>query len=121
MRMKTLAYRNMRDTLNIGTMSGGTRADPGAGTWSYPSTAIKCQVLLGKSDEVPDGTQTTLTSGDIWVPVDTAITAKQRVKVTKRHRETLATPEIYTVIGAPDDRKHALVLHVQRVTGNQAP
>lgn len=119
-RMRAYAERNMRDEVAVGTITGATRDDPGGGTWSY-AAAIKGSVQLGKSKEVLNGAETTITDGIITIPSGTVLAANQRLKVTKRHRITLGTAEIYTVVGLPQNSKHGIVANVSVVTGNVAP
>ena len=120
MRMRALAEHFMRDTLQLGTASnGGFGSGATVQSWTYNTTAtVKCTVDTSKSNQVQDGTQTTITDAVIYVPCDTSITAESRVKVTHRHRVALATPEYYAVIGAPKDAPNSMVLNCKRLTGN---
>jgi head-tail adaptor len=110
----------MRDTLQIGTSSSGGFGDNvNAVTWTYDTeNLIKCTVKDGVSKEVKNGAETTITTSEIRVPSGTAITNVKRVKVTKRHRVTLGTAEIYAVIGDPDNAAGSLVLNCNKVSGN---
>ena len=121
LRAKHMAERNMQDTLQIGTGTGGRASfgnAPGATTWAYDDTnPVRCFVDSAKSGEVKDGTEVTITDAEIRVPLGSSITAKSRVKVTHRFRETLDTPEIYAVIGAPKNGRSSMVLNCKRVTG----
>lgn len=113
--------QQMQDTLQIGTPSGGDGFgnSPGPTTWTYASASpLKCRVETGTPFEVNDGTQTTILDTRIMVPLESSISATQRVKVTHRFRVALGTPKIYAVIGTPENGRSSMALIVKLVTGN---
>ena len=119
LRARTFTNTRMRDTGVIGTSSGGGFGeDVNAVTWSYDTdNPIKCTVKDGVSNEVQNGAETTITNSEIRVPSGTSITKLNRLKITKRHRKTLGTSEVYAIVGDPDNSANALVLNCNKVTG----
>jgi len=117
LRGKHMAERHLVDTLQIGTDSKSSWTASPTWTWDTAKT-VPCFVDDSESSEVADGTETTITDACVFVPIGTAITNVNRIKVTHRYREALATAEIYRVIGAPQVRRSLLALHCKRVTGN---
>ena len=118
----------MRDRCTIATYSAGSQtrttlyAERSDAAYGDYGSEIRCGVALGKSSEVVDGSEATLTDGEIQLPLGTAVTNLDRIKVTKMHYEnvlnTLGTPVVYAVIGAPRQDDAAVVCAVRRVTGN---
>lgn len=121
LRGRHMAERGMQDQLQIGTASGGRTSfgnDPGETTWAYDSdNPVRCFVDTSKSLEVTDGTETSMTDAIIRVPLGSAITAKSRLKVTLRYRETISSPDIYAVMGAPKNGRSSMVINCKLVTG----
>ena len=113
----------MGDTLYVGSESAASAdwsSDPATGTWTYTGSAIACGVTLGMSKEILHNGQPTMTDGVIRIPIGTSVTGVQRVRVTKRHGETLSPAEDYAVIGSPRRGAVGLQLAVQRVVGNSS-
>jgi len=121
LRGKHMAERHMVDTLQIGTDSGSGYGNSPASSWAYDAeNTVKCFVNTSKSREVSDGTHTTVTDAVISVPLGSAITSANRVKVTHRFRTALSAAEIYAVVGAPRNGRASMQLNCRRLTGNSA-
>jgi len=107
------------DECVIGTSTGGgfgvkkPKADP----WDYTADAIACGVRNTLPKEAGHS-EATVVDVVVRVPVGTVVAANSRVKVTKRHEETLATPEFYAVQGEPFAGIGFLSLNCKRVIGN---
>jgi len=116
--------RQFTDTLQIGTQTGsGWGSAPVTDSWAYNTTSVvygfveqKTSTEIFAPDDA-DGSEATLTDATIYIPVDTTITNKQRLKLTHRGRALLGTAEIYAIIGTPQKARSCLVCNAKLVTG----
>jgi hypothetical protein len=113
----------MRDTMQIGTASGGSwGSDPGSETWTYASTDIPCMIRqttnLRTFGETDNGAAVPIGEVRIYAPAGTAVTQANRIKVTYRNRVALGTPEYYEIIGAPLAEASHVLMTGRRMTGN---
>lgn len=88
------------DTCYLGTVGSGTDGEPSP-VYTYSETATRCAVVAPNEGEDSEGLQIPLGGCRIAFRLDSGIAAASRVKVTRRLRQTLATPEYYTVQGDP--------------------
>ena len=121
--------RQFVDTLQIGTKTGaswGSAPVAEAWTWDTINTVrgfvqqkTSQEVMLGKGENT-EGSEVTLTDATIYIPADTTITNKQRLKLTHRNRVALGTTETYSIIGTPQAAGACLVCNAKRETGESA-
>lgn len=77
---------------------------------------VTCAFRPGASAEsAGDATKATATA-EIWLPLATTVTRRDRIRVTKLWGETLATPLEYGVVGDPRKDVGRLILQVREVT-----
>ena len=121
---KAYANRLMRDTLQIGTetQAGSGYGNDTSTSWAYDSDSpVECWVDKQQAREVDSeegrGSGAPIMVTPIRVPVGTAITGVNRVKVT--HLDGAAiTNETYRVRGNPVRLRDSLQLNCSLVTGN---
>ena len=92
--------QHMRDLCQIGSRDTVTSGPEPTESWTY-GAETRCRFVRTSTREVLDGDVHGLSDVKIHLPDGTAITDSSQVKVTKRNRETLATPEYYRVMGEP--------------------
>ncbi len=115
--MKECAEASMLDIGVPGSKGAGSGKNPTSGDWAYDDdNPVSCGVNANMSDEVFDGSQQTITDAVIRIPVGTAVSSKNRWKVTHRLGTELSTPEIYAILGAPKLNVAELKLSCRRVT-----
>ena len=112
---------SMRDLCKIGVYTVGSGTTEKTITYVLGSE-ISCGVKLGKSREVNDGTQATLSDGVIVLPLSqSAVVGKDRIHVTKYDGvDALATAEVYAILGEPLRKRQGFECNVRRVTGGSA-
>lgn len=70
---------------------------------AYGNDPVRMRVIKGRSKEIKDGSQTVVTDTEIHLPIDTVVTALNRIKVTTFNRAVLGTSEYYAIKEEPDD------------------
>lgn len=103
----------MQDTAIIMTYVAGT-GDYGYAK-SYTTGATVVCGYQAKAKEVMQDTQVVMTDVILRMPIDTVISNRDRVKVTKRFGVAI-TPETYEILGAPERGPSGLVLKLRKVT-----
>lgn len=69
-------------------------------SWVDGESDIVCGLEMRPGSERRNQDMTVLTyDATLRVPIDTVIDVKERVKIKKRHGETLATPLVYDIVG----------------------
>lgn len=107
----------MGDTCQIGTYSAGTADAFGhvPGSYSYAS-AISCGFERKGATELHSQAMTTVNADAMLrVPHTTTITARDRVKITKRYG-TDTTDEVYEVVGIAQRGPTATLVYLKQVT-----
>ena len=117
--LRAQAVGLFRDSGKIGTASVPTGADPTDVTWTWGST-ITIGVDTSRPSEAVDGSGASLTDGTIRIPLTVSVDTTNRIQVTARDGATLATPEIYRVVGEPTIGLTCLVARVKLVNGGDA-
>jgi len=112
--MRSTAIESFNDTCQIGVYGVTT------GTYSKPAytygAIIACGFTAKGGRETADGTQTALNSGSLRLPVGTAITSKDRIKLISRFGTTLSTAIEFRILGAPEHGPTAITLQLQAIT-----
>lgn len=107
----------MMDTCTILTFSTGAANGYGKPAVSYAEgSPIICGYRPRSTREVQQGNETVIIDGELRLPITTAIKSTDRVRLTKRFGETLATPLLFSVIGQPAQGPSGLVVSLRRVT-----
>jgi hypothetical protein len=88
------------DRCNLGTQAATTFGEPRA-AYTYSGTSTRCLVINPAPGEDPHGLQLPIGAVKIAFRMDSGVKADTRIRVTRRLRKTLATPEDYTVTGDP--------------------
>lgn len=99
--MRTAQTGHMLDTCYIQTYSRtyNSFGEP-VEVWTDAATAISCGLDMRPGRETPGEDYTSLAyDATVRLPITTTIDAKDRIKVTKRFGETLATALIFRVEG----------------------
>lgn len=115
--MEEAQEAHMMDSCQIGTYAA-TRDTYGATlhAWTYGSdVACGLDPTGGKERYRPDRT-IVYTDATIRLPRGTAVTVKDRVKVTKRFGVTEASQVTYGVVGAVQDGPSGIVLDLEVVS-----
>lgn len=109
------AESEMLDTCKIGTkVAGGSAVEPSKGKYAY-GDAISCGFDSSPSSEAQDGSQRTLTDGEIRLPIGTSVSSVNAIQVTHRQGAELGTAEVFEVVGEPRRGMTALVAQVKRL------
>ena len=117
------SHLSLRDLCKIGVYTVGAGTSSAEKAITYPlGSEISCGVKLAKSKEVSDGSQATMSLGDIMLPLSqSAVVGKDRIYVTKYDGvDALSTPEVYAILGEPLRMRQGFVCNVQRLTGGSA-
>lgn len=125
-RIRAAAEETMQDACVIGTRTASEIAgEPGGGSWDYDNPAfdwdtneIACGYQASQSKETIVNGQAATMDGKVRLPIGTAVTARNRIVITKRQGQTLAESERVelAVIGTCRRCIHGLALYVQSVT-----
>lgn len=90
--------RHMRDACSIGTYADITVGGRPQESWQY-AASTRCRFSREDSRETMDSTEVAHTDIKIAIPAGADVTHAGRIKLTKRNRTTLDTPEFYEVVG----------------------
>ena len=77
---------------------------------------VRCGYHPGSSREVQQGNETVLVDATLRLPVGTVINSRDRVRLTHRFGEVLATPLLFDVMGQPAQGPSGLLVNLRRVT-----
>lgn len=91
---------HMRDACQIGSRDAVTTGPEPTEAWTYGS-AIRCRFARVSTREVVEGDVHEKTNVTITIPAGETVDDATRIKLTKRNRATLGTPEYFDVIGKP--------------------
>ena len=103
------------DLCRIGSSAISAGYDPTNVVWAY-GTEKSCGFDAGKSREVSDGSQATITDAVLRIGLDNLVSGLDRIQVTQRDGE--AVTEYYAIIGEPRRGISCFVLNLKRLTGN---
>lgn len=97
--------RMMRDRCQVYARTEGAQQGPYPGDLSFvPGFEIRCYLNLGKARQVFDGSQVTVTDGEVFLPLDAEVQSGDRIQVT-RIRGKSVDPITYELLGNPS-RSH---------------
>lgn len=82
-----------------------------------PGAPLSCGYDPSSSREVQDSGQVVITDGLIRLPAGTAITHLDRIQLTHRAGQALATPITFDVVGQVAPGPSGLVVEVEEVAG----
>jgi len=117
--MRSDVEETLLDTCQIGTEAEASGLEPGADSWTYDDESpVSCGFNASASKEVFDGSQATITDAVFRLPIGTAVTSVNRLKLTHRQGVALDTAEEYALIGAPRRGLTALTVYGRRVVGS---
>lgn len=91
---------HMRDVCQIGARDSVTSGPEPTESWTYGS-ATRCRFVRTSTREVLDGDVHGLSDVKIHLPASVTVSDSSQIKITKRNRATLGTPEYYRVMGEP--------------------
>lgn len=116
-RMRATQDGAMMDTCLILAYSEGAQDEYGKTRPTYTAgAATRCGFDGAKHDEAMDEAEVEVADGQLRLPLGTAVGHKDRIKITNRYGEALATPPIYDTIGEPAKGPSGLVLNLKLVT-----
>jgi hypothetical protein len=81
-----------------------------------PGSAVICGFKATSKREVQEQGQIVMAEAELRLPIGTAVTSKDRVRLTYRLGTLLASPVDYEVIGHPYQGPSGLLLTLRRVT-----
>ena len=92
---------HMRDACEVGILSTvSTGAEP-VEAYVYASST-RCTFAISSTNETVDGNKRAVVNTKILLPVGVTVESSSRIKLTKRNRSILGTPEYFDVIGEPN-------------------
>lgn len=107
----------MMDTCIVLTHgSGATDAYNTPSDGYSEGSPVRCGYRPGSTREVQQGNETVLVDATLRLSVGTAINSRDRVRLTHRFGEALATPLLFAVVGQPAQGPSGLVVNLRRVT-----
>ncbi|HUW11281.1 MAG TPA: hypothetical protein VM537_16240 [Anaerolineae bacterium] len=77
---------------------------------------LSCGFQHVRPREVLDTGELAMIDATLRLPIDTVIGTHDRVRVTKRYREALATAEVYEIVGPKQRGPSGLVLSLRMAT-----
>lgn len=105
------------DTCVIMSHSAGAANNYGKPADIYVDGApTACGYKPRSTREAQQGNETVIIDAELRLPIGTAVKAADRVRLTKRYGEALATPLLFSVIGQPAQGPSGLVVNLRRVT-----
>jgi hypothetical protein len=82
--------------------------------------AITCGLdMRSSAREVMNGTQVVLADARLRLSVNTTLDNRDRIEITQRFGEVLATPLVYEIIGEPERGPSGLVVNLRLATDGQ--
>lgn len=92
--------RHMRDACQIGTRDTVTSGPEPTEAWTY-APATRCRFVRTDTREVLDGDIHGLSDVKIHLPSEAVVSDSSQIRLTKRNRTNLGTPEYFRVMGEP--------------------
>lgn len=117
-RMRAVQERAMQDTCEV-LVSSSTIDPDGQPQETYAVGAtLRCGVDPQPSREVMDDTQLVVADASVRLPVsaESLIKHTDRLRITQRFGEALATQPVYSIIGVPVRGPSGIVVHLRLVT-----
>lgn len=114
-RMKATQELHMADVCLILTRSLATDGYGGEVETFTPGSAVYCGFQATSKREVQEQGQVVMAEAELRLPIGTAVTSQDRVRITYRLGTLLATPVDYEVIGHPTQGPSGLKLTLRRV------
>lgn len=115
--MRDTQQAAMLDTCQVGTYSvdsSDVYGNPVA-VYTY-GASLACGLEQISPKELLPSAQVPSIDARIRLPVDTAITSKDRIKITHRHGQALAAAQVYDVAGPPRQGPSGLVVDLRLAT-----
>lgn len=115
-RLQATQSAHMPDTCLILTRSTLEDAYGGEVETFTPGSAVFCGFKATSKREVQEQGQVVMAEAELRLPIGTAVTSKDRVRVTHRFGIALPSALDYDVIGHPSQGPSGLLLTLRRVT-----
>ena len=81
-----------------------------------PQDPTPCGFDPGAGKEVMDGAQVVVTDARLRLSLGTAVDPRDRIRITHRFGEALATPPTFEILGEPERGPSGMVLNLRLVT-----
>ena len=77
--------------------------------------ALACKFIVGQTDEVQDEGRVITARAKARLPIGTAVTSANRIRMTKRNGTAITSVD-YEILGQPEQHETALLVYLEKVT-----